>query len=122
VLYCLMANHDDPLYPTWQSARARCTHPQAKGYKNYGGRGISMLPAWVESFPEFRQWVLVNLGERPEGMTLDRKDTDGNYEPGNLQWATYSEQASTRRRPCDLQVRLDAAEALLYDLAWRDVG
>ena len=59
-----------------------------------------MYPEWVNSYESFESWILANLGERPDGMTLDRRDNDGHYEPGNLRWATHSQQRNNQR-PCN---------------------
>lgn len=72
----------------------RCTNPNDPAYRHYGGRGITVCERW-QSFENF----LADMGERPEGLTLDRTDNEGNYEPGNCKWATRAQQSANRRSP-----------------------
>jgi hypothetical protein len=81
---------------SWKSMVQRCTQPSMPGYKNYGGRGIKVTDCWLG--PEGFRNFLADMGERPDGMTLDRIDVDGNYEPGNCRWADAKTQASNKRR------------------------
>ena len=83
-----------PTYRSWVSMIQRCTNPKATAYHRYGGRGITVCERWLESFDAF----LEDMGERPEGMTLDRRDDDSGYSPDNCRWATRKEQSRNR---CD---------------------
>lgn len=81
-----------PTYTSWRSMHNRCNNPNTDGYDNYGGRGITMQEDWKDFMCFLR-----DMGVRPEGLTLDRKDTDGNYTAGNCRWATLSEQQQNKR-------------------------
>ena len=87
-------------YNTWIEAKARCFNPRHRKYESYGGRGISMCEEWQSDFLAFYR----DLGSRPTGLSLDRKDNDGDYKPGNCRWATRKEQARTTR----LSIKTDA--------------
>jgi len=81
-----------PTYNSWRDMKRRCHNPNRKAYKNYGGRGIKVCDRWMD-FVNF----LEDMGECPEGLTLDRINNDGNYEPGNCRWATRKQQVQNRR-------------------------
>jgi hypothetical protein len=83
-----------PLYHTWQSIMARCYKKWSQAYKYYGGRGIKVCERW-HSFENFE----ADVGVRPEGMTLDRINNDGDYEPSNIRWADRFIQRNNQRKP-----------------------
>lgn len=80
-------------FRSWAQMRRRCYNKNDKKYKYYGGRGIEICKRW-ETFEGFYQ----DMGERPEGLTLDRISVDGNYEPSNCRWASMTEQVRNRRK------------------------
>lgn len=82
--------HGTPEYRSYRSAMNRCTNPRSPSYPEYGGRGIRFM---FSSFQEFRD----HIGQRPRGYSLDRINNDGNYEPGNVRWASRKTQANNRR-------------------------
>lgn len=75
----------------------RCTLPLNDNYENYGARGIHICDEWVRDFQAFYDYVSQLPKFDMDGMSLDRIDTDGNYEPGNMRWATMKEQQRNRR-------------------------
>lgn len=83
-----------PEYKTWQGMKQRCNNPLKTEYQYYGGRGISVCDEWNDSFEKFYDY----LGNRPgPEYSLDRIDSDGDYEPGNVKWATPYEQWENRK-------------------------
>lgn len=74
-------------------ARQRCLNPANVKYRDYGGRGITVCQEWLDDPQKF----LDHIGPRPHGQTLDRIDVNGNYEPGNVRWATLKTQSGNRR-------------------------
>lgn len=82
------------LYQTWATMKQRCSNPKHAKYYLYGGRGIFVCEEWKNSFVKFLQ----DMGDRPNGCTLNRRDNDGPYCKTNCEWQTYSKQNSNRRK------------------------
>lgn len=90
-----------PEYNTWVHMIQRCHNPNNKDYKNYGGRGIEVCEMWRDSFEAF----LLMVGKRPtKKHTIERINTNGNYEPGNVRWATRAEQNVNMRSNVKLTI------------------
>lgn len=99
-----------PTYKSWHMMKQRCTNPRYSQFADYGGRGIDMDPSWA-SFEVF----LSEMGERPEGTTLDRADNAKGYWAWNCRWATRKEQQRNRRG--NVWLELDGTRMLLSEWA-----
>lgn len=87
------------LHQIWSHMKTRCFCPTVKPFEYYGARGITVCNQWADSFEAFRDWALAN-GYRDD-LELDRKDTNGNYEPSNCRWATRTQQMQNTRKRCN---------------------
>lgn len=85
------------LFNTWNMMLQRCENPDFHKYPSYGGRGIKVCERWHD-VSLFIEDIERELGQRPAGYTLDREDNDGDYEPGNVRWASPRQQAANQRR------------------------
>ncbi len=116
--------HGKTLWRRYCHMKNRCLNPNYHAFHRYGGRGISICPEWVSSFPEFYSWAL-SSGFRPD-LELDRRDNNGNYTPENCRWVTrlenilnreitprYSESGRRAMRACleDPEIRRRCFEA-----------
>lgn len=96
-------------YCAFHGAKQRCTNPRNKNFYLYGGRGIKFL------FTSFEQFFY-ELGRCPKGRSLDRRNNNGNYEPGNVRWATFKQQAKNRRPQSPYQRSAAHVEALKLNM------
>lgn len=102
-------------YQAWRGAKDRCYNPNSNRYKTYGARGIRMCEEWRNSFAAFFR----DMGERPDGHSIDRINNDGHYEPGNCRWSPKSEQAKNQTRTRALELK--GVRKILADWS-RDTG
>lgn len=93
----LLGKKKSATYTSWDAMHQRCTNPNHKAYKNYGGRGIIICERWMgdNGFQNF----LFDMGERTRDLSIDRINNDGNYEPSNCRWATRKQQRASQRNP-----------------------
>jgi len=92
-----VGRHRSKEYRAWLAMRERCYSPKRSGYERYGGRGIRVCDRWLHSFESF----LADVGRAPDDSrkwSVDRIENDGNYDPGNVRWATKSEQRKNQSR------------------------
>ena len=85
------------LYRRWQGIIGRCYNRRHKAYGDYGGRGVTMWEEWKERPEVFIEYIKSLPGSDDPNLTLDRINNNGNYEPGNLQWATQKQQCRNKR-------------------------
>lgn len=103
-------NRTSSEYISWRSMKARCLNPQHDNYHLYGGKGITIYEEWVNDFSKFLDY----LGPKPTiKHTIDRIDLDGNYEPGNVRWATLIEQGMNRSNT--RRITIDGETVFLRD-------
>jgi hypothetical protein len=107
-----------PEYRSWKAMLERCRNENAPNYHLYGGRGVKVCAAWQgqDGFTTF----LSDMGPRPDGTTLDRVDSDGNYELGNCRWATAKEQSNNRRETPEYQASRKASLDRGRQRMWSD--
>lgn len=89
--------YNTPTYKTWANMIQRCTNNKNKDFEHYGGRGITVYTEWRKDFSAFFAYVSQLPHFSEDGYSLDRINNDGNYEPGNVRWATRIEQNNNRR-------------------------
>lgn len=94
-----------PIYKTWKRMKDRCSNPNNKNYKYYGGRGIKVCDRWVNSFENFYE----DMGDKPKGLVIDRINNDGNYEPNNCRWVTITE---NNRNKSDIVLSVELAKKI----------
>lgn len=107
---------DNPEHRTWTRIRERCNNPSHGDYARYGGRGIKVCARWDE-FENF----LADMGPR-NGMTIERNDNDGNYEPSNCRWATRTEQAQNKSNTYTAEQDQKIRDAIARGYSFREMA
>jgi hypothetical protein len=102
-----------PLYRAWGNMRNRCYNEKHRFYSHYGARGIKVCDEWNGSFKSFYEWAIDNGYQK--GLSIDRIDNDGNYEPSNCRWATTQEQNINKRT--NVYVEIDGVTKTLSEWA-----
>lgn len=101
------------LHKTWRNIKTRCYNPNCQKYKNYGGKGILMCDEWLNDFNSFYEWSIKNGWK--DGLTIDRIDVDGNYEPSNCRWVDWETQQ--RNKSNNIYVEFDGKKVCLKEYA-----
>lgn len=99
------------IWNIWDHMKRRCISEKDKNYTYYGGRGISVCKEWLNSYESFQHWAINN--GYADSLTIDRKNTNGNYDPNNCRWATRQEQVDNRRNT--IRVMYNDIECTLYE-------
>lgn len=89
------------IHNRWRGIKTRCYNPNAASYKNYGGRGIKMCDEWRNDFAAFYNYVMSLPNAMKDGYSVDRRNNDGDYEPGNVRWETRTIQTTNSRKRGD---------------------
>ncbi len=105
-----------PTYRVWINMKDRCSNPQHDAYPRYGGRGVTVCPEWQQSFELFHG----DMGDKPDGMQLERLDNDGPYCKANCKWATRREQCQNRSN--NLMITIDGETLCATEWARRVQG
>lgn len=92
--YHIIQKVNKPLYLTWKNMKQRCYNHENKSYKNYGARGIKICQRWLDSYDNF----VADMGDKPQGHSIDRINNDGDYEPDNCRWSNYTQQNYNQRK------------------------
>lgn len=96
---------NSPEYQAWEGMKHRCSSPNSPSWSRYGGRGIQVCAEWRDSFEAF----FAHIGPRPSAVhSVDRIDNDGNYEPGNVRWATPAQQHANKTQRTSKKVATHA--------------
>ena len=101
------------LHKTWKNIKTRCYNPNCQKYKNYGGKGILMCDEWLNDFNSFYEWSIKNGWK--DGLTIDRIDVDGNYEPSNCRWVDWKTQQ--RNKSNNIYVEFNGRKVCLKEYA-----
>lgn len=95
----------DKLYIVYKGIKARCYNPQHSAYKNYGGRGVTIDPDWLNSYEAFKDWSIQNGYVEDGNLTIDRVNNDEGYSPENCRWVTRKVQSRNTRRNRFLEIK-----------------
>lgn len=101
------------LYNVWDAMKQRCMNPKSKAWKYYGGRGVSICEEWQHNFETFNKWA--NDNGYQKGLTIDRIDVNGDYEPSNCRWVTMREQGKNKR--CNVSLTYKGETKLISEWA-----